>query len=98
MREHSYSQASLREVEEELLDVRADGSKQVRFRVVNAPLEIPCRGLMIHDFSARPAFSGLVVMAARPASHARTVRSSSRLRPASAACSTARTRRVAVAR
>jgi hypothetical protein len=40
MREHSYAQANLREFEEELLDVRADGGKQVPFRVVNAPVKI----------------------------------------------------------
>jgi hypothetical protein len=41
MREHSRPQACVREVEEELVDVRADGGKQVPFRVVDAPLEFP---------------------------------------------------------
>src|SRR6185437_9266990 len=101
VREYSYPQACPREVEEELLDVRADGGKQAPFRVVDAPLEVPGRpGLMVHGFSfcSAAASSGPVVSAARLASHARTVRSSSRLRPASAACSTARTRRVAASR
>src|SRR5690348_18324640 len=54
MREHSHPQARLSEVEEELVDVRADGGKQVPLRVVDAPLEIPGRpGLMVHDFSSR---------------------------------------------
>src|SRR5689334_15159683 len=101
MREHPYPQACPREFDEELLDVRAGGGKQVPFRVADAPLQIPGPpGLIVHDFSFRPApaLPGLAVMAARLASHARTVRSSSRLRSASAARSAARTRRVAVSR
>src|SRR6266480_4859692 len=96
MREHSYSQACPREFDEELVD----GRKQIALRVVDAPLEIPGRpGLMVHGFSSLDLCRlGLVVMAATLASHARTVRSSSRLRSASAACSSTRTRRVAVSR
>src|SRR6185437_12186323 len=60
VREYSYPQACPREVEEELLDVRADGGKQVPFRVVDAPLEVPGRpGLMVHGFSLRSEVSGV---------------------------------------
>src|SRR5512146_1005845 len=100
MREHSYWHACPREFDEELVDVRADGGEQVTLRVLDAPLEIPGRpGLMVHGFSSLDlCLLGLVVMAATSASHARTIRSSSRLRSANAACSTTRTRRVAASR
>ena len=51
MREYSYPQACPREFEEELVDVRADGGKQVPFRVVDTPLKVPSRPGLVHDFS-----------------------------------------------
>jgi len=54
MRQHTHPQACLGEFEEELLDVRADGGKQVLLRVADAPLETPGRmGLMVHGFITR---------------------------------------------